>query len=136
MTAAPLIAQATSTPRWVFTIPGLRLVSLTNGAQFARFETKRIRDKQRRDVGVALNARSLRCPFTPPLDVTIVRCAPVRMDSDNAVAAAKYVRDQVAEWLKIDDRHDDLVRYRVEQQKTARGIYAVRIVIEPRRMMT
>ncbi len=121
----------------VINVPGLRLVSLTNGAQFARFETARIRKHQHDELDKWVLSRSLRCPLSAPLDVTIVRRAPARMDSDNAVASAKYVRDWLAKWIGINDRHDDLVSYDVIQEKTSRKdppsqVYSVRIEVRRR----
>ena len=66
-------------------------------------------------------------PVPPlPLVVTITRVAPRRLDDDNAVAAAKGVRDSVAAWVAVDDRRDDLVRYVVRQE---RGAPAVRVEV-------
>ena len=55
----------------------------------------------------------------PRLPVTVVmwRQAPRLLDSDNAVAAMKSVRDGVADWLGIDDR-EPRVTWRVEQRKS------------------
>jgi hypothetical protein len=55
-----------------------------------------------------------------------VRVAPRRLDDDNAVAAMKGVRDEVARWLRVDDG-SARVRFVVQQDP---GPYAVRIVVE------
>ena len=60
-----------------------------------------------------------------PWLVTFVRIAPRRLDDDNAVAAMKGVRDEVARWLGVDDG-DASVRFVVEQN---RGPYAVRVEV-------
>jgi len=127
---APAVSAAA--PRFVVLVPGLRLVTLTNGAQFARYAKHKIKRLQEEAVVPCLHARSLRCPFVPPMVVTITRQAPARMDSDNVVASAKYVRDCIARWIGIDDRHDDLVEYVVRQEQTPRGVYGVRIEIASR----
>ena len=119
-------------PRFVVEIPGLKLVTMTNGPQFRPFAKARAAKKQKTIVRQFLDARSLRCPFALPLVVTITRVAFGRMDSDNAVAAAKYVRDTVAEWIGVNDRREDLVEYVVRQEKGPRGQYAVKIAIAPR----
>ncbi len=117
----------------VVDIQGLRLVSLTNGSNLARFKRHAVKKAQADLVRWALWAQSPSCPLSAPLDVTITRCAPGRFDSDNATASAKHVRDAVSNWIGIDDKHDDLVRYTVKQEKTKAGVYGVRIVVEPRR---
>jgi hypothetical protein len=62
---------------------------------------------------------------TPPLTVLLTRVAPsAGVDDDNLSGSLKGVRDQVAEWLGVDDRHCQVVRYRYAQ---ARGPWAVRI---------
>ncbi len=65
------------------------------------------------------------------LVTTITRIAPCKLDSDNAVGAAKHVRDAVAKVLGVDDR-DERVEWRVEQRKGGVREYAVRIDIEAR----
>jgi hypothetical protein len=46
------------------------------------------------------------------------------MDDDNLPGSMKAVRDQIAEWLGVDDRHSNQVRY-VYAQK--RGPWSVTI---------
>jgi hypothetical protein len=69
-------------------------------------------------------------PFEPPAGpwlVRLARVAPRRLDDDNAVAAMKGVRDEVASWLRVDDG-DSRVRFVVAQERAA--TYGVRIVVE------
>jgi hypothetical protein len=68
------------------------------------------------------------------------------MDSDGVVGAMKSVRDEIAAWLGVDDRHDNLVEYRYGQEKTKtnrvtdpvtgevsrRSEFGVRIEVSPR----
>jgi len=62
---------------------------------------------------------------TPPLIVTLTRIAPSNgLDDDNLAGSLKSVRDQVAEWLGVDDRDRKTVRYEYEQE---RGPWGVRI---------
>lgn len=69
-------------------------------------------------------------PTPPPvgegLVITLVRVAPRRLDSDNAVGALKACRDAVAAWLGIDDG-SPLLDWRYDQ---ASGQHAVRVTIE------
>jgi hypothetical protein len=66
-------------------------------------------------------------PATPCI-VTLTRFAPsAGLDDDNLASALKGVRDSFAEWISVDDKHRDIVRYRYEQ---ARGPWAVRIEVE------
>lgn len=61
-----------------------------------------------------------------PCTVRLIRASPshIPTDDDNLVGALKAVRDAVADWLGIDDKLSDLVRY-VYAQK--RGPWAVEI---------
>lgn len=134
---APAASQQSSVQphpdRLVLDFPGMRLVTLSNGPQFVRFARHRTLKVQKAAVSAALNARSLTCPWLPPLDVTITRCSPGTFDDDNLTIAAKGVRDAIARWLGINDKLRALVSYRVLQVKTKRGEYSVRVTIAPRR---
>jgi hypothetical protein len=66
----------------------------------------------------------------PPLPcaVLLTRIAPSSgLDDDNLAGALKGVRDQVAEWIGVDDRHRLIVRYLYAQE---RGPWGVRITVE------
>lgn len=64
-----------------------------------------------------------------PCTVTLTRVAPSSgLDDDNLAGALKGVRDEVAKWLRIDDRDRMTVRYRYAQQ---RGPWGVRIEFGP-----
>lgn len=102
-----------------------------NAREHPMVRAKRIK-AERSAVRMCLNARSLRCPLSPPLDVVLTRISSSRMDSDGVVGALKHTRDEIAAWMGIDDRHDDLVRYLYVQEKGPRGAFAVRIEIKPR----
>lgn len=61
-----------------------------------------------------------------PLAVTLTRIGPSNgLDDDNLAGALKGVRDQVAEWLGVDDRDRARVRYGYEQERGPE--WAVRI---------
>ena len=69
----------------------------------------------------------------PPLTVKLTRIAPRQLDpGDNCNASMKHVRDEVAKWLCIDDRHEHLCRYEYAQEKGKPREYAVRIEIARR----
>lgn len=64
----------------------------------------------------------------PPLLVTITRVGPRRLDDDNLQAACKYVRDEVAAQVGVDDGSDQYT-WRYEQRI---GDYAVEVEITQR----
>lgn len=109
------------------TIPGLRLVSEANAHEHWRKRSTRAK-AQRALVSLMLSRHWLKFDDTStPLVVTITRIGRRLMDSDNAVGAAKHVRDAVAKWLGRDDGPDCRVDWRVLQRK---GPYGVEIRIE------
>jgi len=66
-----------------------------------------------------------RMPKTLPAGsvVTITRIAPGNgLDDDNLSGSAKAVRDAVAAWIGVDDRHRHLVRYEYAQERGAWGV--------------
>jgi hypothetical protein len=65
-----------------------------------------------------------------PCRVTLTRGAPRAYDPDNLIHAFKHTVDEIAEWLGIDDRHDDQVEYVCRQHHTRPGVYFVRITFE------
>ena len=63
-----------------------------------------------------------------PCTVLLTRIAPSNgLDDDNLASALKSVRDAFAEWIGVDDKHRDIVRYSYAQE---RGQWAVRIEAE------
>ena len=65
---------------------------------------------------------------TVPLLVTITRVGPRRLDDDNLAAACKYVRDQIAAVIGIDDG-SPLYTWRYEQRVGGRKEYGVDVEI-------
>lgn len=59
--------------------------------------------------------------------VTLTRIAPRTLDSDNLASGFKATRDQVADFLKLDDG-DPKITWRYEQEKGKE--YKVRVEIE------
>jgi len=63
-----------------------------------------------------------------PCVVTLTRVGPTNgLDSDNLVSSMKAPRDQIAEWLGVDDRKDDLVRYVCRQQRGPEWLVQIEI---------
>ena len=58
-----------------------------------------------------------------PCIVTQTRLAPSNgLDDDNLAGSLKAVRDQVAEWLGVDDKRREIVRYEYEQRRAPWGV--------------
>ena len=59
----------------------------------------------------------------PPCIVRLTRVAPSNgLDDDNLPGALKGVRDQIAEWLGVDDKHRERVRYEYAQRRGPWGV--------------
>lgn len=117
------------------TLP-LRLVSLTN--QREHWAKKATRARMQRGVAkLALEGIKHRAwPGTQlfiargeGVVVALTRVAPRALDDDNLRAAAKSVRDGVADWLGIDDG-DERIEWLYAQERGKPREYAVRIRIE------
>ena len=89
------------------------------------FGAKRLRELVRGHLATFGKARP-----SIPCRVTMTRGAPRRYDSDNMIHACKPIRDQIAKWLGVDDRYDEIVEYVCRQQQTRKGVYFVRITFE------
>jgi hypothetical protein len=101
------------------TVPGL------NAREHFAVRSKRVRKERE---AVAWMLRGVQRPHIP-CSVILTRVAPsAGVDDDNLVGALKGVRDQVAEWLGVDDKHRNQVRYRYAQ---AWGEWGVRIEFGP-----
>jgi len=112
------------------TVP-LRTTRGQNDREHHMARTKRVR-KEHIAVGWSLvHAFGRRSPFVPPLRVTLTRHAPsTGLDDDNLSGSMKAVRDAVADYLGVDDKHSSVVRYAYAQKRTSRT-WAVRIEIIP-----
>ena len=120
-------------------IPGLRLESEANSRSHWSGRAARVKG-QRDVVSMVLAARVGRKALEllgaesarVPLDVTITRIAPRKLDQGgNLYASAKAVQDEVAQLLGVDDRKEQQVRYVVEQSSRGRE-YGTEIKIAPR----
>jgi hypothetical protein len=112
----------------VIKIP-LRTASGMNVREHFHVRSKRVR-KEREAVAYFLGPKVR--PHVP-CTVTLTRVAPsAGLDDDNLASALKGVRDQVAQWLGIDDRRSLQVRYRYAQRNSGhRGPWAVEIEFGP-----
>ena len=87
-----------------------------------------LKKKQKSATHRAFNGKRLDIP-PPPLIVTITRVGAKKLDvDDNLNGACKYVRDQIAAEVGIDDG-SDLYTWIYKQRK---GDYSVEVEIEPR----
>lgn len=106
-------------------IPGLRTKGGMNSREHWSARAKRVRKER---YAVWLFTQACKKP-EPPLRVTLTRVAPSSgVDDDNLASALKSVRDQIADWLGVDDKHRDIVRYEYDQR---RGPWAVEISWRP-----
>lgn len=65
-----------------------------------------------------------------PVSVSLTRVSPRTLDDDNAVAAMKAPRDEIARWLGVDDA-DPRVEWRYGQAKGAPREQALLVAIDP-----
>src|SRR5690242_9934722 len=72
-----------------------------------------------------------------PCVVVLTRCSPRELDShDGLRAALKHIADGVAEWVGIDDRESERMRFQYEQERSRSGEEGVRVcVIQGARMV-
>ena len=95
------------------TVPGL------NARELWQVRASRVK-KERKAVAWSLVGQK-----HPPIpcSVLLTRVAPSGgVDDDNLPGALKGVRDQIAEWLGIDDRHSKQVRYVYAQKRGPWGV--------------
>jgi hypothetical protein len=79
-------------------------LKLPSVANMREHHMARYRRTKAQRTAVAWRLKLLRDVLTPPPNVvTLIRVAPRKLDSDNLVSAFKAVRDQVAEFLGVDD---------------------------------
>lgn len=68
-----------------------------------------------------------------PVSIELVRCAPSNgLDDDSLPASMKAIRDQLTEWLGLDDDRTPLIQWRYDQRRTPRGCYLVEATIARR----
>lgn len=57
-----------------------------------------------------------------PCSVRLTRVGPRSCDDDNLIGGLKAIRDEVAKWLGVDDRHRHQVRYVYDQKRGPWGV--------------
>lgn len=83
---------------------------------------------ERASVAWALHAEKPEKPALPCV-IRLTRLAPSQgLDDDNLRGALKAVRDQLAEWIGVDDRHSDVVRYDYAQVRAKEWGVRVEVV--------
>lgn len=106
----------------------LRTGNGLNAREHWRQRDRRVRaEREALAWGLLLAQRPDRATWRPPIpcSVRITRVAPSNgLDDDNLAGSLKSVRDQIAEWMGVDDKRSDLVRYVYAQR---RGPWAVEI---------
>lgn len=93
----------------------LKTVSAANAREHWRAKHRRVK-AEREAIAWMLKAKSPP-PLPLPLVVTMTRLGPSNgLDDDNLASAFKAVRDQIAQWLGVDDR-SPLVRWVCAQRR-------------------
>jgi hypothetical protein len=114
-----------SEPRTSFTVP-LKTVSESNAHEHWRRRQKRA--KEQRGL-IAMVCRSKLDTPLIPCKIRLTRIAPRKFDQGNLPGSFKHVQDGVADWIGIDDRRDDLVKYEYAQTQGKPREYAVMVSI-------
>lgn len=97
----------------------IRTSSGLNAREHFAVRAKRVRKERAAVAWMLMGAKK------PPLpcSVLLTRVAPSSgLDDDNLAGALKSVRDEVARWLGVDDRHRQQVRYRYSQRRGPWGV--------------
>jgi hypothetical protein len=102
----------------------LRLPSLSNVRLHWRAMSS-LKKKQKRVTRLVLS-RVIMPPC--PLTITITRIGPMKLDGDNLQASCKYVRDEIARAVGVDDG-SDVYTWNYEQRI---GTYGVEVLVETR----
>lgn len=98
----------------------LRTVSGMNVREHWRARARRVKSERE---AVALVLATKKRPALPVV-VTLTRIAPsAGLDpDDNLPSAFKATRDQIADWLGVDDRDRKTVRYEYDQRRGPWGV--------------
>ncbi len=111
-----------------FVIP-IRTVSPANLRVHWCMRARRAKD-HRSAAGLVMRSKLTREPIGDgPICVTLTRCAPRSLDSDNLATSCKGVRDGIADGLGIDDG-DERITWVYKQQKAKD--YSIRVEMEER----
>lgn len=97
----------------------IRTVPGQNVRESWRARARRVKAERHAVAWVLVGTRKPPVPCT----VQITRVAPSNgLDDDNLAGALKASRDQVAEWLGVDDKRRDIVRYVYAQRRGPWGV--------------
>ncbi len=102
----------------------IRTVSEANQREKWRDRYKRTSHQR----GIVMLILGYRRNLPLPLRVVLTRLSPRSLDTDNLAISNKAIRDQVAEWLGVNDR-DPRVLWEYQQEKNKD--YSVRLQIFP-----
>lgn len=129
-TFPPPISRLTPTVTQSVQFP-MRTERGQNAREHWRDRARRVKDEKWSTAWSLVSVFGPRNPWPLPLIVTLTRGAPSGgLDDDNLVGSLKTVRDAVADWLGVDDKRSDLVRYRYAQERAKREWF-VRIEFQP-----
>jgi hypothetical protein len=116
-------------------LDNLRTVSESN--QREHWSTKHRRAKMQRSTVFywLRHVLGVRCPYSLPLMITVIRIAPRLLDDDNAQNALKACRDGIADYLSGtylggQDRQRGLI-WRYAQRRGGVGRYGLEICLKP-----
>ena len=109
-----------------FYIP-IRLVSFLN-ERFHWRKLNQIKNRQKEATRLSMIGKEI--PL-PPLIITITRVGKRRLDDDNLATSCKYVRDQIAEIVGVDDG-SSLYTWQYRQRTSADEQYGVEVEITTR----
>jgi len=115
------IEQSASTGKVLFALELPIYTKCEANARAHHMAKHRMLGDLRPTVEMAIRANANKAHFKPtfPCVVRMTRLAPKanRLDSgDNLSSALKRARDGIADWLRVDDRHERLVSYVCEQE--------------------
>lgn len=92
----------------------VRTVSGLNAREHWRVRARRVKGERQM---VAMSLLTVERPALP-CTVLLTRVGPSNgLDDDNLAGSLKAARDQIAEWLGVDDKRSDVVRYRYAQHR-------------------
>ena len=105
------------------TLP-VRIESEANRRDHWAEKARRVK-MQRNVVRWSLTGRK---PPALPCTVRLVRVGPRDLDLDNLIGGGKAIRDQIAEWLGVDDA-DPRVTWEYAQQRGQAGVYETVLMV-------
>ena len=118
------------TPLATLILP-VHTVNESNGPQGKFWGKQRRRKKIRSTVLLTLSAQLRAVDLPLPLTVRLTRRSAGELDDDGLVSAMKSVRDGCADFLGVDDKKRDIVRYAYEQERCKRGTHSIKIEFYP-----